>query len=556
MTTKINVNGAAFRPRAYITFADGSEDFAAAEDIGSNTALAFGADSNTLPIGAAVGRSLTLELINDSGQWEGRDWYGATVHMVLSYDDEEIDTEISLPDFTVTEPPKNYGAFVTVTCLDNMHLADKPYETALAYPTTIGAVWREACRNCGLTSGIVSQPIFRQSIETAIPGDYTYRQVFGFIAALAGGNACIDGHDQITIQVWAIPSAATTDEHLAIDRWVSLTPAINDVTITGISAVVDNTEYLAGTAGYVLRITDNPLLTAGNVSEFLENILSVVGGKPFRPYTAETFFDPAVEFGDAIILTDVDGSTYYSVVTSVAWPLGGRTSLRCALDAPYVPATQNSVSTPAQAVIAAKALVAEERTEREQAIVTLQNAIANSSGMYKTEETQPDGSVIYYLHDKPTLAASSNVIKLTSEAIALSTDGGRSYPYGFQITGDLVVRLLSATGISADWIDTGALTVIDDAGHVVFQADVTTGVVYIDGIAVDNGVVTVGMQGEPYYTQVTEDGLKIFAKGQLAATLGVRESRLPQATIVPPNGAITAGFYRIYTIGNTLAIGI
>lgn len=91
----------------------------------------------------------------------------------------------------------------------------------------------------------------------------------------------------------------------------------------------------------------------------------------------------------------------------------------------------------------------------------LDEIIKSASGLYCTPEVQPDGSTIYYLHDKPTLAESTNVIKLTADAIGFSTDGGHNYPYGFTVTGDMVARVLSASGVNAEWIRAGVLQSVD-----------------------------------------------------------------------------------------------
>lgn len=83
--------------------------------------------------------------------------------------------------------------------------------------------------------------------------------------------------------------------------------------------------------------------------------------------------------------------------------------------------------------------------------------LSEASGLYCTPEIQPDGSTIYYLHDKKTFAESKLVMKLTAEAIGFSTDGGETYPYGFTIDGEMVMKTIAAEGINADWIDTGTL---------------------------------------------------------------------------------------------------
>src|SRR5699024_3196619 len=95
--------------------------------------------------------------------------------------------------------------------------------------------------------------------------------------------------------------------------------------------------------------------------------------------------------------------------------------------------------------------------------------------MYTTEERQSDGSVITYLHDKPTLEESQNVIMITAEAIGISNDGGETYPYGLFLTGDLIARLLYVVGINADYINSGAITVADNDGEITFFADTETG---------------------------------------------------------------------------------
>src|SRR5699024_9547268 len=94
-------------------------------------------------------------------------------------------------------------------------------------------------------------------------------------------------------------------------------------------------------------------------------------------------------------------------------------------------------------------------------------------------EKQDGGSVITYLHDSRVLSESQNIIKITSEAIGISNDGGKTYPYGIFLTGDLIARLLYAVGINADYINSGAITVKDQNEEITFFADTDTGRVEI-----------------------------------------------------------------------------
>ena len=104
-----------------------------------------------------------------------------------------------------------------------------------------------------------------------------------------------------------------------------------------------------------------------------------------------------------------------------------------------------------------------------------------------TQELQQDGSIIYYMHNKATMAESNIIWKLTAEAFAVSIDGGKTYPYGFAVTGELITRLLYAEGINADYINAGTLIVRDKSGNAIFEADMDTGSVTIDGSCVTIG---------------------------------------------------------------------
>ena len=69
----------------------------------------------------------------------------------------------------------------------------------------------------------------------------------------------------------------------------------------------------------------------------------------------------------------------------------------------------------------------------------------------------------------------------------MSIDGGKTYPYGFAVTGELIIRLLYAEGINADYINAGTLIVRDKSGNVIFEADMDTGTVTLDGSYVTIG---------------------------------------------------------------------
>jgi hypothetical protein len=70
---------------------------------------------------------------------------------------------------------------------------------------------------------------------------------------------------------------------------------------------------------------------------------------------------------------------------------------------------------------------------------------------------------------------------MTAEAWAVSTDGGQHWNGGMTVDGDVIARILTATGINADWINTGTIVgeringrgikVIDDDKNVTLEID-------------------------------------------------------------------------------------
>ena len=219
---------------------------------------------------------------------------------------------------------------------------------------------------------------------------------------------------------------------------------------------------------------------------------------------------PIAEFMDKIKVTDWRENSFYSVLTDVNFVFFGYTTLKNSAESP-LRNQSNYTSSNQKAIIQGKQLVEQERNNRQNALDKMQEALKNSNGMYSTQEVLLDGSTIYYLHDKPTMKESKNVIKLTAEVIGFSIDGGKTYPYGFTITGEMVARLLYTEGINADYINTGALTVKDKSGNIIFYADMETGTVKISG---DN--VTIGGKTAPEAISDAVKESKNYADGKVS----------------------------------------
>ena len=502
-----------------ITFADGTTKTLENEIMIGNNDFSDCAESSSFPVGATVCKTMKLELDNTEDQWKNYNFYQAKVHAYLKLQTsvaESASESIWMDDFyepildidgnsivlsraasedryetidkgiyTITTP-EQYGEILSFTALDDMYKTNAKYYSALTLPQPIMALVRDACESLNIPMGFSSMA-HGNVIVTALPDNMTFRQLIGWAAMLETANARIDNRGYLQFIKWnfgAVENGSLVPFKLE-DYVSSPTLSSDDIVITGIRVKNKESESLFGTAGYVLELENNLLSDSdlGTVAAWIGG--NLVGAK-FRNLQGDLIYNPLLEFGDMAYSFDRNGNKYLTPITDVSSPLNGITTVKTQADDP-IRNSSTYMSEATKALVEARQLVKDERTEREKAVERLANTLKESGGLYMTEDPQDDGSVIYYMHNKPTLEESDIVWKLTAEAIGISTDGGKTYPYGFTVTGEMITRLLYAEGINASYINAGALIVRDTNGKIIFSADIDNNQIVIDGASVRIG---------------------------------------------------------------------
>lgn len=512
-----------FKCNAEVTLANGTVLPLGEDDFSiDNNSLVDAAGANTIPLGVALSRNVQLEIMNDDDHLSNYDFFGAKIRLYLTFELSETTEKIEYGTFTVTQP-ESYGNVVTIVGYDDMYKADKAYSTTLTFPATAKSVLVDSCDTCGILIGDSNFLHNDFQIPTMPSSEYTHRQIIGFISMIACGNARIDrtGHLQIMTYDFNYNSGNIHD----LTDYNTLTNDTNDVQVTGVQmtrtvkkTVTDeegneNEEDVeetvkVGADSYILSL-ENPLVK-GHEETLVSWVYDKFKSVTFRGFTMDYISYPIAEFMDKIKVTDWRENSFYSVLTDVNFVFFGYTTLKNSAESP-LRNQSNYTSSNQKAIIQGKQLVEQERNNRQNAVDKMQEALKNSNGMYSTQEVLLDGSTIYYLHDKPTIKESKNVIKLTADVIGFSIDGGKTYPYGFTITGEMVARLLYTEGINADYINTGALTVKDKSGNIIFYADMETGTVKISG---DN--VTIGGKTAPEAISDAVKESKNYADGKVS----------------------------------------
>lgn len=485
-----------------ITFSDGTVKTVNKEILNSGNDIVDGVDGSSFPIGQTVCKSIQLSLDNSQEQWKNYCFYGAKlrVKLKMELDDGTVET-IDRGTFTVTTP-EEYGEDVELTALDDMYKANKTYTTSLAFPQDAYVVLQDACQRCGISLGTGSGSMEHATFPIqSVPDGMTFRDVIGCIAMIESANARIDNNGYLQLVKWDfsgtdVDNAASVDSDgflkfgggsdvdsdsyispagdwmINSDGYLYLNEGVNapqrlrdyisspmlstdDIVITGIQVKNGDKYYQYGSGKYVLSI-ENSLLQTDQLYFTALFIGDILIGKKFRGMEGDLLFNPLIEFGDMVRTYDRKENVYITPITYVASGLNGTTTVKTQAESPIRgSSTYNSDSL--KTLIQAKKLVEAEKNARELAVGKLEEAMKNASGLYETPVVQEDGSTITYLHDKPTLAESKTIIKFTAEAIGVSNDGGKTYPYGFILNGSLITRLLYAEGINADYILFGTL---------------------------------------------------------------------------------------------------
>lgn len=554
-----------------ITFADGRKKTLDSEILVGGGDFTDCAESSSFPIGATVCKSMTLSIDNTEDQWKDYYFYKAKLTAYLKMKIYDTVETIKKGTYTITTP-EQYGEVLEFTALDDMYKANASYTSNLVLPQSAFTLLRDACATVGISMGFSSME-HGSMVINSIPDGITFRQLIGWIAMLDSANARVDVNGNLQLIKWDFdsvsvdygvtvggdgylvfgggssadsngfisPSAGNwyldSDGYLTLKEGVgnptrlrdylsSPTLSSDDIVITGIKVKNTESDSMYGKDGYVLELENNLLSDAD-----LETVAGWIGGnligKSFRSMEGSLIYNPLTEFGDMAFTYDRKENKYITPITDVSSRLNGTTDVKTKAENP-IRGSSKFLSSADKTLIAAKKIIENEKTAREQAVKKLENALANSEGLFETLEVLEDKSVITYLHDKPLLEESKVVIKLTSNAIGVSNDGGETYPYGFVVDGTLITRLLYAEGINANYIDSGALTVRDSDGNIIFQADMNTKKVYLDG--------SVQIGGEKSINDIKQTAENAMKAAALAKNMTLQLSNEYQGISVDSNG--------------------
>ena len=460
-------------------------------------------EDSVFQIGSSIINQCTIILNNIYDDYTDYDFYGATFDAFVGIQFEDGTEEyMRKGKFTVVEPQYN-GSLITLTCYDNMFLLDQTFDINVDFPITAKELVDKICLKCGVTLSTIDFPHASYQLQKPSTLDKTtYRTILMWICQICGCFARFNAYGELEIKWFnqsAIESPSENESEIHnIQSSFEKELATDDVVITGVQitevlpdgASGDAKTYLSGTDGYVVSIENNDFLFDGLGEEVAAWLGNQLIGLRFRSGQITHISDPTIEAGDVILFTDEKEREYKLIVSGTTYTLNSSQTTRSSAETPARNSSQR-YSNDTRNYVKAREEIKREKTERQKALESLNDRMDNAVGFYTTEETDSAGGKIFYMHNKPTLAESSMAWKMTSEAMAVSTtkdvNGNFIWSSGITVNGDVIARILNAVGVSASWINTGALTIRDENGNVIFYADVDKKKVEITGAAVKIG---------------------------------------------------------------------
>lgn len=464
--------------------------------------------NGTFTIGALIAGKLKIKLNNIYEDYSKYDFDKASVTAYVSKSFSDGTSEkLKIGEYRVSETSYD-GSLITLTCLDNINNFNREYDSNLSYPTTAYEVVRDACIKCDVPFTMAR---FDNSdyVINEIPSDnqkLTYGQVIAYILQLSGlWGKC--GHDGELLIGWYDMSQfgsqnynggtfstkttpysdgdtlnggnftdyssgdsvdggtfTETRNYHNIYTQKDLNVATDDVVITGVKVTVTSKEdktkdvnALAGKEGYVVSISDNPFISADKAQTVADYIFKKIGGMRFRPLDATLLSNPLIESGDVALVTDRKQNTYSCFISNRAFTVGSGTKISC--DAEN--ASRNSAdkfSNETKAIVQARKVAQAQLSAYDKQMQLLTQLMSQSLGLFKTEQVQEDGSIIYIMHNKADLNSSNIQWKMTANGMAVSNDYGKTWKAGIDKDGNAIFNIMSAIGINFDWAHGGTLT--------------------------------------------------------------------------------------------------
>lgn len=290
--------------------------------------------SSSYPVGIAVCKCATIEMY-DIG-WSNADYWslyeGATAHLKAAITIDGVERMVDMGNFKVYEV-ETVHEVTTLTCYDAMKAADVLCPAAMQGEHSYPELWQLAAQQLGLTAGPLD---LQYNALATVDAKHTIRQVIEAIVLACGGNAVVSGN---TLFARLVPSVAD----VTLEQWINpVEVAKTPVEVTGVrvkKTLADDGQehtYFSGSGGYVIELNDDNLWLGiegpvGSVTvaaeAVAESLYAQLKEKPVYKFSGDLPSDPRLDIFDKVIVKDINGREYPSIITDYTFVFSGKTSV-------------------------------------------------------------------------------------------------------------------------------------------------------------------------------------------------------------------------------------
>jgi len=387
---------------------------------------------------------------------------------------------------------RNYEA-IPLQAADRMVRLDLPFsQVDVSFPCTALQLLTLICQRCGVPLGSTNFMNADYVIQEPPEGDISCRDVVSYIAEMAGCWAQCDRQGMLVLKWFKNPGYVQEaeidgndpDVHADggnfTDDWYMNTYdggvfreeepdivlsaeafydfSIDDapIEITGVSLQTETETFLIGSPRYVLAL-DNPLIQT-NIPEILSGIHEKLSGFSYIPFRGECIDNPAMEAGDMVLLADIEGKSYRSIITSYEYKFDGR----CKIEASGMSEREHNYRAAEQRRYSRLIKTIGKKQEQIDALdLAIENAtrliVGALGGHVIKGEGEYEGNI--FIADNPDITKAVRVWRWNIGGFGYS-DNGVNGPYETAITADktIIANALLARIITGEMIKGNAIT--------------------------------------------------------------------------------------------------
>lgn len=544
-----------------------------------------------LEVGSMTAAVLKLTLDNEDGRFNDIFFAGAelTVKLLIPLADG-TSYPISYGVYTVDEQPRTWST-IEIEAYDNMVKLDIPFDkTQVQTPATLRDIVHAGIDAAGLSCADYSMfPNGENNIDVLkiqSENPITWRQVLMWCCQCAGVCGFANGNGYIhfgfykkyTPGILQTESAENLETEKADVLFIDgaaegdfpLPPSLrfidnmhldeSDCILTGHQFKVGELLYPANAVmDYGILTENNLVFAAADASardSFADTVNQLLAGFTYRPYVCNILSMPQLQLLDGVDY-DENGQHHHSIVTNYTFRLNGFMNIEAKAKSQVQKgwASLGALTPGQQAIIDSVShkvdTTRDQLSSYENALLLFNEKMLHSMGLYKTVETDANGGMIVYFHDKSTLSESNAIYMFGASGFAWTTDGWNNgapvWHYGFTDTGDAIFNEVQAYKISADLIQTGTLRSENGASEISLR----------NGTFSFRSATQTGTDANDNPIYSYENKLLLDDNGELGVYGKLKSTQHPNMSVyIGASKPTDAGMFSVYdsSVGHTFSV--